>query len=100
MMDRLSFFDRMASATQELEDSTAIMRTVARLTGEFLDVSICAYADMHADENGFTITGDWTAPGSSTIVGTYELSDFGEFAVQPHFQSAARRGRCDRPAPI
>lgn len=81
MMDRLSFFDRMASATQELEDSTAIMRTVARLTGEFLDVSICAYADMHADENGFTIRGDWTAPGSATIVGTYELSDFGEFAV-------------------
>ena len=81
MMDRLSFFDRLASATQELEDATAIMRTVARLTGEFLDVSICAYADMHADENGFTITGDWTAPGSASIVGTYKLSDFGDFAV-------------------
>ena len=54
MMDRLSFFDRLASATQELEEATAIMRTVARLTGEFLDVSICAYADMHPDENGFT----------------------------------------------
>ena len=81
MMDRLSFFDRLASATQELEDASAIMRTVARLTGEFLDVSICAYADMHEDENGFTITGDWTAPGSASIVGTYELADFGDTAV-------------------
>ena len=81
MMDRLSFFDRLASATQKLEDATAIMQTVARLTGEFLDVSICAYADMHKDENGFTIIGDWTASGSDSIVGKYELSDFGDFAV-------------------
>ena len=46
-----------------------------------MGVSICAYADMDCDQDGFTIRGDWSAPGSPTIVGHYSLADFGKLAV-------------------
>ncbi|MDQ3246220.1 MAG: response regulator, partial [Pseudomonadota bacterium] len=55
--------------------------TTTRLLGEHLDLSVCAYADMDEDENGFTIRGDWAAPGSTSIVGHYSLADFGKLAV-------------------
>jgi GAF domain-containing protein len=37
---------------------------------------------MDADQDGFTIRGDWGAPGSPSIVGHYSLADFGKLAVQ------------------
>jgi signal transduction histidine kinase/CheY-like chemotaxis protein len=37
---------------------------------------------MHADQDGFTIRGDWAAPGSQHILGIYKLADFGELAVR------------------
>ncbi|MGP1666049.1 MAG: GAF domain-containing protein, partial [Rhodanobacter sp.] len=45
-------------------------------------MSICAYADMDADEDGFTIRDNWTAPGSPSIVGHYRLQAFGQTAVK------------------
>ena len=36
---------------------------------------------MDADQDGFTIRGDWSAPGSPSIVGHYRLADFGKLAV-------------------
>jgi PAS domain S-box-containing protein len=51
------------------------------MVGEQLGLSVCAYADMDADEDGFTIRGDWSAPGAVTIVGHYQLADFGKLAV-------------------
>jgi hypothetical protein len=39
------------------------MAVTTRMLGEHLDVSNCAYADMDPDEDGFTIRGDWAAPG-------------------------------------
>jgi PAS domain S-box-containing protein len=37
---------------------------------------------MDEDEDGFTIRGDWAAPGSTSIVGHYSLADFGKLAVK------------------
>jgi len=37
---------------------------------------------MDDDEDGFTIRGNWHAPGSPSIVGHYRLADFGRLAVQ------------------
>jgi PAS domain S-box-containing protein len=51
------------------------------MVGERLGVSICAYADMDSDQDGFTIRGDWSAAGSASIVGRYRLGDFGTRAV-------------------
>jgi PAS domain S-box-containing protein len=79
---RLRFLDQLAEATQPLVEADAVMATTARLLGEHLYLAICAYADMDEDEDGFTIRGDWAAPGSTSIVGRYRLADFGKLAVQ------------------
>jgi len=79
---RLRFLDRLAEATQPLTQADEVMATTARLLAEHLRLSVCAYADMDEDEDGFTIRGDWAAPGSTSIVGHYSLADFGKLAVK------------------
>jgi PAS domain S-box-containing protein len=78
---RLRFLDRLGKATAASPDPDEILRITTRMVGEQLGVSICAYAGMDSDQDGFTIRGDWFAPGARSIVGRYKLSDFGELAV-------------------
>lgn len=78
---RLSFLDALGRATASSVDADAILATTTRMVGEHLGVSVCAYADMEPDQDGFTIRGDWAAQGSASIVGTYSLAAFGELAV-------------------
>lgn len=78
---RLRFLDEMGRAASTIIDADEILAITTRMTGEEMGVSICAYADMDEDQNGFTIRGDWAAPGARSIVGHYDLSDFGELAV-------------------
>ena len=78
---RLAFLDRLGRATASLHDADEILKTSTQLTGQHLGASICAYADMDADQDGFTIRGDWCAPGLPSIVGHYSLADFGVKAV-------------------
>ncbi|WP_338425917.1 GAF domain-containing hybrid sensor histidine kinase/response regulator [Sphingopyxis kveilinensis] len=78
---RLRFLDELGRATAASPDADEILRVTTRMVGEELGVSICAYAGMDADQDGFTIRGDWFVPGSQSIVGHYRLSDFGELAV-------------------
>jgi len=79
---RLAFLDRLGAGTAALADADAVLATTTRLLGEHLGLSVCAYADMDEDEDGFTIRGDWAAPGSRSIVGRYRLADFGKLAVE------------------
>ncbi len=79
---RLRFLDALSRETAQRLDADAILAITTRMAGEYLGVSICAYADMDADEDGFTILGDWSAPGSPSIVGRYSLTDFGRKAVE------------------
>ena len=79
---RLRFLDDLNRATGPLAKADDVLLTTTRMLGEHLRLSCCAYADMDADEDGFTIRGDWTAPGSPSIVGHYRLADFGELAVK------------------
>ncbi|QIK78365.1 PAS domain S-box protein [Sphingomonas piscis] len=78
---RLRFFDELGQATRALADPFEIMAVTARMLGQHMHASVCAYADMDEDEDGFTIRGDWAAPGSKSIVGKYKLVDFGDRAV-------------------
>jgi signal transduction histidine kinase len=78
---RLRFLDALATATSGLSDADEILATTTRLTGEHLGLSVCAYADMDEDQDGFTIRGDWSAPDTASIVGHYSLRDFGRLAV-------------------
>lgn len=79
---RLAVLDAVGSAVANATDAESIMSTTTRLLAEHLHVSNCAYADMDADEDGFTIRGNWAAPGSPSIVGHYSLASFGARAVQ------------------
>ena len=78
---RLRFLDQLGAAIASSQDADAILAISTRMVGEYLNVAICAYADMDADQDGFTIRGDWSAPGSVSIVGHYNLADFGRKAV-------------------
>lgn len=79
--ERLAFLDRLTRATVSSHDADEILEITTRLTGEYLGVAICAYADMDDDQDGFTIRGDWHDSGSTSTVGHYSLADFGRKAV-------------------
>lgn len=79
---RLEFLDRLGQEAAKATDADEILAITTRLTAEHLGLSNCAYADMDEDEDGFTIRGNWHAPGSPSIVGHYRLADFGSLAVQ------------------
>jgi signal transduction histidine kinase len=79
---RLRFLDVLGRAVGASVDADGILATTTRMVAEHLGVSICAYADMDEDQDGFTIRGDWSAPGSPSVVGHYSLADFGRLAVE------------------
>ena len=79
---RLAVLDAIGDAVTNATDAQAILAASTRLMVEQLQLSNCAYADMDADEDGFTIRGDYAAAGSPSIVGHYRLRDFGEKAVR------------------
>jgi PAS domain S-box-containing protein len=76
------FLDRLGQEAARSSDAEEVMSITTRLTAEHLALSNCAYADMDDDEDGFTIRGNWHAPGSPSIVGHYSLADFGSLAVR------------------
>jgi PAS domain S-box-containing protein len=78
---RLRFLDALTKATAQSRDADDILSVTTRMLGDHAGVAICAYADMDDDEDGFTIRGDWNAPGSPSILGHYRLADFGRLAV-------------------
>lgn len=79
---KLRFLDELGLASVACRDAAEVMAITTRMTAEHLGLSNCAYADMDADQDGFTIRGDWHAPGSRSIVGRYSLADFGTLAVR------------------
>ncbi|PIK71012.1 hybrid sensor histidine kinase/response regulator [Methylobacterium frigidaeris] len=78
---RLGFLDLLGKETAKRTNADEILATTTRMVAEHLGLSNCAYADMDADEDGFTIRGDWAGAGSPSIVGHYSLADFGKRAV-------------------
>ncbi len=78
---RLRFLDVLGKATAPSADADEILAITTRMLGQYLDVSVCAYADMEPDQDHFTIRGDWSASGSSSIRGYYSLAAFGVRAV-------------------
>jgi signal transduction histidine kinase len=79
---RLQFLDALGEETAKSRDADTILAITTRMVGEHLAVTSCAYADMDPDQDGFTIRGDWAAPGAVHIVGHYSLADFGKLAVK------------------
>ncbi|AEG92202.1 PAS domain-containing hybrid sensor histidine kinase/response regulator [Ramlibacter tataouinensis] len=86
--ERLRFLDRLGQAARPLTDANRVMATTARLLGEYLGATRCAYADVEADSNRFTIRSDWSVPGVPSSAGVYSLDLFG-----PQATSNLRRGQ-------
>lgn len=78
---RLAFLDSLGRAVADATDPDLILSVTTRMLAQHLGLSNCAYADMDIDQDGFTIRGDWAAPGSPHILGRYSLADFGMRAV-------------------
>ncbi len=79
--ERLRFLDQLSKQTANSSDADDILSITTGMLGSYLSVSICAYADVDPDQEHFTIRGDWSAPGSSSIRGYYSLGAFGQLAV-------------------
>jgi PAS domain S-box-containing protein len=79
---RLQLLDAINFEAARLNQGEDVLSATCRLTAEHLNVSNCAYADMDEDGQGFTIRGNWHAPQSPSIVGHYQLADFGALAVR------------------
>jgi hypothetical protein len=59
---RLAVLDAIGNAVANATDAQTILAATTRLIGRAIcNLSNCAYADMDADEDGFTIRGDWAA---------------------------------------
>ncbi len=84
---RFRFLSELGDATRALSNPDEIMATVARMLGQHLQVSRCAYAEVAADGDHFSIPGDY-AQGCASIVGQFRLSDFGR---RTHSDLAAGR---------
>ena len=79
---RLEILDAISNAVSSAADPVAIMESTCRRMVEHMHLSNCAYADMDADSEGFTIRGDWADEQAPNISGHYQLADFGVLAVQ------------------
>ena len=86
--ERLRFLDAIGQATRGLTDATAVMATTARLLGQYLGATRCAYADVDPDGDRFTIRSDWAVDGVPSSAGVYSLTLFG-----PQATSNLRLGR-------
>ncbi|MBL6458999.1 PAS domain S-box protein [Belnapia sp. T6] len=78
--ERLRFLDSLGSATAHASAPREVMAMTASLLGAHLGVTRCAYADVQADNDRFTIRDDWT-DGASSSAGEYTLDIFGSRAA-------------------
>jgi len=85
---RLRLLDQLGHATRQLTDATQIMKVTAQMLGESMGATRCAYADVEADGDRFTIRSDWSLPGVPSSAGVYSLDLFG-----PQATSNLRAGR-------
>lgn len=86
--ERLALLGRIGEATRVLNDGGEVMQVTARLLGEHLQATRCAYADVEPDGDRFTIRNDWSLAGVPSSAGAYSLDLFG-----PQATSNLRQGR-------
>lgn len=81
IQQRLDLLDRIEHATRPLVDAIDVMQMTARLLGQHLGATRCAYADVDPDNDRFTIRSDWAQPGVPSSAGVYSLHLFGSQAT-------------------
>jgi signal transduction histidine kinase len=71
------FLADLGQALQPLTDPDAVMAEAARMLGEHVEADRCAYAEVEADQDHFTITGNYTRGDTVGILGRFAFADFG-----------------------
>ncbi|GIZ50420.1 PAS domain S-box protein [Noviherbaspirillum aridicola] len=79
--ERLRLLDEISESTRAAADAGSVLEATTRLLGRHLAVTRCAYADLEADNDRFTIRNDWTVPGFASSAGVYSLDLFGSRAA-------------------
>ena len=79
--ERLRVLDDIGQATRHLQNADEIMAATARLLGNALGATRCAYADVDSDSDRFTIRNDWAVDGVPSSAGVYSLELFGAQAT-------------------
>lgn len=74
--ETLAFLVELNAATQQLVKPETIMEATTRMLGQHLNADRCAYAEVEADEDHFTIHGDYNR-GVNSIVGHFSMASFG-----------------------
>ena len=75
---RLRFFDELGRAFAGCRSAEETLAASTRMTAQHIGASVCAYAEVDEDEDGFTVLGDWHVEGAASLVGHYRLASFGE----------------------
>jgi len=71
------FMDDLNQAILPLGDPDQIMTIAVRMLGEYLEADRCGYAEVD-QEDQFVVRGDYVRGETSSIVGRYRMSEFGE----------------------
>ncbi len=66
---------------REGADPAEMAFIASEIVGRALHATSAGYATMDADEDGFVIERDWTAPEITSIEGHYRMQDFGNYAT-------------------
>ena len=66
----------LGDALRDARSVAEAMSTAAAVLGATLDASRAGYARIDVEAGAFTIEGDWTAPGTTSIAGTHAIAHF------------------------
>jgi PAS domain S-box-containing protein len=64
-------------ATRSINNPEEVVRTVARLLGEYLAADSVAYSQFESDQEHFVVIGDYRRMGAPSLIGKYTLEQFG-----------------------
>jgi PAS domain S-box-containing protein len=77
-VEQASFIADLDQALLPLAEPEKIMATVVKMVGEHLNVDRCGYAEVDKVHDRFIVKGDYVRAKTSSIVGQYQMSDFGD----------------------
>src|SRR5690242_7720184 len=83
-----AFRVQLSDALRPWSDPLRVQSEAARVLGEHLGLSRVAYVEVDADGNGVAVEREYCAPGMRSLVGHWQLDDFG-----PTLMAEYRAGR-------
>lgn len=69
----------LGECLRDLTDTAAIVAVGSEITARAVDATRAAYGEVDARRETVVIPRDWTAPGTTSIAGSYWFRDFGSY---------------------